>query len=121
MKIVSLGNNCFWGLLSKDVNIQQNLSDFFAKTNFLTRGIISVNNNKYVTAIDALHHFLVYCDSGNFLWLNYENVSYRSSRNSTARNWINYYWYGNKTMPIFFRHIDDVYLDNPDFFKIVHS
>ena len=121
MKIVSLGNNCFWGLLVKSTHILNGTVDFYSKTCFLSHGLMTSNGNTSITKVDQLLHFLQLCDDDDFSWLNYNNVSYKSNPGSTTRDWLKYYWYDELTMPYFFRHIDGVYIDNPNFFNIVKT
>ena len=119
MKITSLGNNCFWGLLAKSISLQSNDMIFFNKTCFLSYGIMSTNNNKIgITAVNCIERLLTYCNNDDYSWINYNNVDYRSA-NGLVREWINYYLYNDKTMPLFFRHINDIYIDNPKFLDLI--
>ena len=98
MKIVSLGNNCFWGLLVKSTHILNGTVDFYSKTCFLSHGLMTSNGNMSITKVDQLLHFLQLCDEDDFSWLNYNNVSYKSNQGSKTRYWLKYYWYDETTI-----------------------
>lgn len=99
--------------------MQNNTMPFFTKTCFLSYGIMSRNKNIYgITAVDSLLHFLTCCDNDNYSWLSLKNVCYRSG-NDLVKDWINYYLYNDKTMPLFYRHINNIYIDNPNFLALI--
>lgn len=113
MRVVSLGNNCFFGLVSKTICMQSNDTPFFGKTCFLAYGIMSRNHNtKGITVVDSLLHFLTNCNNDDNSWLCLNNVGYRSG-NDQVKDWINYYLHGDRSMPFLFRHINGIYIDNP--------
>lgn len=109
MKLVSLGNNCWWGAVAKAYSMLSASDNFFKKTCFLSSGAMS-RNNFNCSKTECVYQFLQNCRT--LSWFNKDNIEKRSEK------YINYYFCdGIRSLPLFIRHPVEANLDDPDFLR----